>query len=175
MNVDYAVVEVSGKQEITKVGDTLLVEKVDGKVGDKINLKTIFAVDKNKDIVFDPKKLDDVKVEVEIVEFKKGPKLHIMRYKNKTRQHRKIGYRASLSLLKVTQVGNEKLKSSKSENAKKTLTKPVTKAKTKASPAKPSAKTVVKTKPAVKTKSSSAKPSAKVKSKPIVKKTVSRK
>jgi len=67
------------------VGDVLVIDKVEGKVGDIFELVLFLLVD--GDIVMsDVVKFVKVKVIVELVFFEKGLKIVIMKFKNK------IGY-----------------------------------------------------------------------------------
>jgi large subunit ribosomal protein L21 len=44
-------------------------------------------------------------VTAEIVAHGKGPKIHVLRYKNKTRQRRGRGHRQSETTLRITKIG----------------------------------------------------------------------
>ena len=50
----------------------------------------------------DAKALAKVKVTAEIVRDEKGPKINILKYKNKTGYRKRIGHRQALTRLKVT-------------------------------------------------------------------------
>ena len=48
--------------------------------------------------------LGGAKVTAEIVAHGKGPKIHVLRYKNKTRQRRGRGHRQSETTLRITKI-----------------------------------------------------------------------
>ena len=99
-NVVYAIVKAGGRQEKVSVGDVVVVNKVDGAPGDTVELTPILLVDGEK--VTTTADGISATVTAEIVRAEKGPKITIMRYKNKTGYRRRQGHRQSLTRLKVT-------------------------------------------------------------------------
>ena len=77
----YAIVRAGGRQEKVAVGD----------------------VDEGA-ITADPAKLAKVKVTAEVVGHERGPKINILRYKNKTGYRRRQGHRQDLTRVKVTAI-----------------------------------------------------------------------
>ena len=69
-----AVIKTGGKQYIVAPGDALNVEKLEGKVGDKVKLDCIALLDgkKSKTVAMDSGK---IKVEAKIVEQFRGEKI----------------------------------------------------------------------------------------------------
>jgi large subunit ribosomal protein L21 len=59
-------------------------------------------------VTSDPKILSGVKVTGEIIEEVKGPKIHILRYKNKTGYRRRQGFRAKSTRVKITAINGVK-------------------------------------------------------------------
>jgi len=97
----YAIVKTGGKQYKVAVGDTLEVEKLDGAAGAAVSLPALLLVD-GTDITSDAKALAGVTVSAEVVAQTKGPKIRILKYKNKTGYKKRIGHRQQLTQLKVT-------------------------------------------------------------------------
>jgi len=97
----YAVVKAGGRQEKVAVGDTIIVDRIDAKVGATVSLPAVLLVD-GATVTSDPKALASVKVAGEVLEETKGPKIDILRYKNKTGYRRRQGFRASLTKVKIT-------------------------------------------------------------------------
>ena len=97
----YAIVKTGGKQYKVAVGDTLEVEKLDGAAGAAVSLPALLLVD-GSDVTSDAKALAGVKVSAEVVAQTKGPKIRILKYKNKTGYKKRIGHRQQLTQLKVT-------------------------------------------------------------------------
>ncbi|MFC8923430.1 MULTISPECIES: 50S ribosomal protein L21 [Cellulosimicrobium] len=97
----YAIVKAGGRQEKVSVGDIVVVDRVSAGVGDSVELPALLLVDGEK-VTTDAAKLAKVKVTAEVVRDEKGPKITILRYKNKTGYRRRQGHRQQLTRLKVT-------------------------------------------------------------------------
>lgn len=97
----YAIVKAGGRQEKVSVGDVVVVDKLAGEPGDTVELQPLMVVDGDK-VTSDVSKLDKVKVTAEIVEPAKGPKISIIKFKNKTGYRKRQGHRQPLTKIKVT-------------------------------------------------------------------------
>ncbi|MGM0384639.1 MAG: 50S ribosomal protein L21 [Actinomycetota bacterium] len=97
----YAIVKAGGRQEKVSVGDTVVINKVEGVVGSTIELKPIMLVDGDT-VTTAADALAEVTVTAEIQGPAKGPKIIIQKYKNKTGYKKRQGHRQSLTRLKVT-------------------------------------------------------------------------
>jgi large subunit ribosomal protein L21 len=100
-NVVYAIVRAGGRQEKVSVGSVVVVDQVQGEVGDSVRLTPILLVDGDT-VTTDTSKLAKVTVTAEIVRPEKGPKISIMKFKNKTGYRKRQGHRQKLTRLKVT-------------------------------------------------------------------------
>ena len=85
------------------VGDVLIIDKVSGQAGDTVDLTPLLVVD-GSTITSDADKLAKVKVTAEVVKPAKGPKITIMKYKNKTGYKKRQGHRQHLTQVKVTAI-----------------------------------------------------------------------
>ncbi|MBW8731298.1 MAG: 50S ribosomal protein L21 [Terrabacter sp.] len=99
----YAIVRAGGRQEKVSVGDVLLVDKVTGQPGDAIELTPLLLVD-GTTVTSDADKLSKVSVQAEVVKAAKGPKIVIMKYKNKTGYRKRQGHRQPLTQVKITAI-----------------------------------------------------------------------
>jgi large subunit ribosomal protein L21 len=99
----YAIVRAGGRQEKVSVGDVLIIDKVKGEAGDTIDLTPLLVVDGGT-ITSDAAKLAKVTVTAEVVKAAKGPKITIMKFKNKTGYRKRQGHRQHLTQVKVTQI-----------------------------------------------------------------------
>lgn len=97
----YAIVKTGGKQYKVAEGDLVKVEKIEGEPGSAVALTPVLLVD-GATITSKPSELEGVKVNAEIVEHVKGPKIKTMNYKNKTGYKRRVGHRQQLTELKIT-------------------------------------------------------------------------
>ncbi len=99
----YAIVRAGGRQEKVSVGDTILINSIKGEAGDSIDLQPILVVD-GSTVTSDADKLAKVSVTAEILGAAKGPKITIMKYKNKTRSRTVRGHRQHLTRVKITSI-----------------------------------------------------------------------
>jgi large subunit ribosomal protein L21 len=99
----YAIVRAGGRQEKVSVGDVLIIDKVAGEAGDSIDLTPLLVVDGSA-VTSDAAKLAKVRVTAEIVKPAKGPKITILKYKNKTGYRKRQGHRQHLTQIKVTAI-----------------------------------------------------------------------
>lgn len=99
----YAIVRAGGRQEKVSVGDVLIIDKVGGNAGDSIDLTPLLVVD-GSTVTSDASKLAKVSVTAEVVGPVKGPKITIMKFKNKTGYRKRQGHRQHLTQVKVTAI-----------------------------------------------------------------------
>ena len=99
----YAIVKTGGKQYKVAVGDVVEVEKVLGGPGDAVALPALLVVD-GATVTSDKDALAGVTVIGEVVAHTKGPKINIMRYKNKTGYKRRLGHRQKHTQVRVTAI-----------------------------------------------------------------------
>ena len=99
----YAIVKAGGRQEKVAVGDTVTVDRIDAKVGASVSFPALLLVE-GTTLTTDAKALSGVKVTGEVLEETKGPKIDILRYKNKTGYRRRQGFRAQLTRVKITAI-----------------------------------------------------------------------
>ena len=100
----YAIVKSGGRQEKVTVGDVVLMDRLPEKVGETVELEPVMLVD-GSDVTTDPKKLDGITVKAEIIDDEaKGPKIRIVKYKNKTGYRKRLGHRQKLSAVRITEI-----------------------------------------------------------------------
>jgi large subunit ribosomal protein L21 len=99
----YAIVKAGGRQEKVTVGETILVDHLDSKSGSTVSFSAVLVVD-GATVTSDPKALSSVKVTGEVIDDVKGPKIDILRYKNKTGYRRRQGFRAQHTRVKITAI-----------------------------------------------------------------------
>lgn len=99
----YAVVSNGGRQHRVAVGDLVDIDLVAGDAGSALRLPALLLVDGDH-VVADAELLADVAVNAEIVEAVKGPKIHILRFKNKTGYRRRQGHRQKYTRVRVTDI-----------------------------------------------------------------------
>ncbi|GAB3693010.1 50S ribosomal protein L21 [Angustibacter aerolatus] len=99
----YAIVRAGGRQEKVSVGDVMVVDKLQAQAGDRVDLQALLLVDGGT-VTSDADQLAKAKVVAEVVGPEKGPKITIMKFKNKTGYRKRQGHRQHLTRLKVTSI-----------------------------------------------------------------------
>lgn len=99
----YAIVRAGGRQEKVAVGDVVRIDKIDGEPGSTITLPAVLVVDGEK-VTTDAKSLAGVTVSAEVVGAAKGPKITIMKFKNKTGYRKRQGHRQKYTDVKITDI-----------------------------------------------------------------------
>jgi large subunit ribosomal protein L21 len=97
----YAIVRAGGRQEKVSVGDVLEIDRVSAEPGASVELPVLLLVD-GESVTTDKSALAEATVTVEIVAATKGPKIDILKYKNKTGYRKRQGHRQKLTQVKVT-------------------------------------------------------------------------
>ena len=103
----YALVKAGGRQEKVEVGDTVTVDRMEAAVGATVSFPALLLVD-GATVTTDAAALAAIKVTGEVLEETKGPKIDILRYKNKTGHRRRQGFRAQLTRVKITAINGAK-------------------------------------------------------------------
>jgi large subunit ribosomal protein L21 len=97
----YAIVRSGGRQLKASVGDVIEIDRTADKVGDSVNLTPVLLVDGDA-VTSDAASLGKASVTAEVVADTKGPKIIILRFKNKTGYRRRQGHRQKYTQVKVT-------------------------------------------------------------------------
>ena len=110
----YAIVRAGGRQEKVAVGDLITLDRVQAKRGETVVLPTVLIVDGSK-VNADAK---GVTVTAEVIDHNRGPKIEILRYKNKTGYRRRQGHRSDLTEVQIISIGSEKIAAGDKATAK---------------------------------------------------------
>lgn len=97
----YAIVRAGGRQEKVAVGDVLTVDRLNAAPGETVELPALMLVDGGT-LTTGADALAGTRVTAEVVAPAKGPKITIMKFKNKTGYRRRAGHRAKLTQIRVT-------------------------------------------------------------------------
>jgi large subunit ribosomal protein L21 len=96
----FAVVKSGGKQYRVREGEELVVDRVDGEVGDSFELPVALVADD------DGLDLTGRTAKVEVLEHLRGEKIHVYKYKPKKDYRKKTGHRQELTRIKVLEVSD---------------------------------------------------------------------
>ncbi len=104
--MSLAIVQTGGKQYKVAEGVTITVEKITGdyKVGDKVDLTDVVLTDDGKTTTIGAPFVKGAKVAATIAEIGKGEKVMIVRYRAKSRYHKRNGHRQPFMKLKIESV-----------------------------------------------------------------------
>jgi large subunit ribosomal protein L21 len=103
----YAFVRSGGRQEKVAVGDVIEPDRVSAELGDNVVLPALLLVD-GATVTSDSETLAGVTVSAEVLAHTKGPKIDILKYKNKTGYRKRQGHRQALTQLRVTGIESGK-------------------------------------------------------------------
>lgn len=97
----YAIVRSGGRQHKVAVGDVVQIDKVTDEVGSSIELTPLLLVD-GESVTSQKDALAKASVTAEVLGEAKGPKIHILKFKNKTGYRKRQGHRQKYTQVKVT-------------------------------------------------------------------------
>ena len=99
----YAVVRAGGRQEKVSVGTIVTLDRIKAQAGGTITLHALLLVDGDK-VTHEAEALAKVKVSATVLGNLRGPKIVIQKYKNKTGYKKRMGFRADLTRVQVTEI-----------------------------------------------------------------------
>jgi large subunit ribosomal protein L21 len=100
----YAVVATGGKQYRVAVGDTIDVERVSADDDGNVALRPVLLVGDDGALTTAADALGNATVRASVVEDRKGPKITVFMYRNKTGYRRKTGHRQPLTRIRVDEI-----------------------------------------------------------------------
>lgn len=101
--MSFAIIQTGGKQYKVAVGDEIAVEKIKGdyKVGDKISIESVVLKDDGKTTEIGAPYIKGSVVSATITESAKLDKVMVVRYRAKSRYHKRNGHRQPYMALKI--------------------------------------------------------------------------
>jgi large subunit ribosomal protein L21 len=100
----YAIVKTGGKQISLSPGDTVEVEKVEGNVGDEVELSSVLFVKGEDTFLVGTPLVEGASVTCGIVSQDKGKKIIVYKYKKRKGYRRKLGHRQLYTGLLVKEI-----------------------------------------------------------------------
>ncbi len=101
----FATVVIAGKQYVVAPGDTIIVDHIDGNVGDSMTFDSVLLFNDGKKTEVGTPIVKGVKITAKITSQEKGEKLHVRRYKHKVRYRKSTGFRAHETTLLIEKIG----------------------------------------------------------------------
>ena len=96
----YAIVRSGARQEKVAVGDLVTLDRLAAEPGSSVTLPVLLLVDGATVTT----NVAGATCTAEVIGHSRGPKIDILRYKNKTGYRRRQGHRQDLSTVKVTAI-----------------------------------------------------------------------
>ncbi|PDQ18255.1 50S ribosomal protein L21 [Mesorhizobium sanjuanii] len=114
----FAVIKTGGKQYRVAANDLLKIEKVEGQVGDIVEIGHVLAHGEGENVTFGAPFVDGALVTAEVVE--QGKNRTVIAFKKRRRQNsrRKIGHRQLLTTVRIAEILLDGAKPSKKAAAK---------------------------------------------------------
>jgi large subunit ribosomal protein L21 len=99
----YAIIRAGGKQHKVAKGDVIEVEKLKGS-SDKVEFVPLLVVDDKGKTRAARSELTDARVTATVVGETKGPKVEVMKYRNKTGYRRHTGHRQKYTSIQISDI-----------------------------------------------------------------------
>jgi large subunit ribosomal protein L21 len=121
----YAVIKTGGKQYKVSEGDVLEIDRLKAEKDGKVLFDEVLLMVTDSGVKVGRPSIAGEKVEATVVDNIKGDKLRVSKFKSKVRYRKVIGFRASLSRVKIDKIGSsvEAKKSEAKAVVKKTVKK----------------------------------------------------
>jgi len=118
----YAIVEASGKQFWLQSNRYYDLDRCHAEVNDVLTIEKVLLIKDGKDLKLGKPYVKDAKVEIKILEHRRGPKIIVYKMRPKKKTRRKNGHRQELTrvLVQSISVGSN---TKKSKDAKTTTSK----------------------------------------------------
>ena len=100
----YAVIEISGKQQIVRQDEVVKVDRLAAEKGESVTVTKVLAVGEGENINFGNPFVKGASVVFEVLENKKDKKVIVFKKKRRKRYEVKRGHRQYLSVVKVKQI-----------------------------------------------------------------------
>jgi|AntRauTorcE11897_2_1112592.scaffolds.fasta_scaffold100741_2 large subunit ribosomal protein L21 len=100
-----AVIETGGKQYTVKEGETITIEKLDGlTVGDSVDFESVLMIADGDAVTIGEPTIKGKKVTGTLREAGRGKKVHVSRFRSKSRYHRTLGHRQPFMAVEITKI-----------------------------------------------------------------------
>src|SRR3989344_5292663 len=104
--MQFVVIETGGKQYKVAAGDSIKIEKLSGdfKKGDVVTFDKVLLQDDGSATTVGAPYIADAKVQAEIVDISRYPKVEVVKYKAKSRYFKLRGHRQPYMKVKIASV-----------------------------------------------------------------------
>ena len=99
-----AIIVTGGKQYTVAEGDVLFVEKLGVEAEETIKFEQVLAVLDGENTKIGAPVVEGASVEAKVIKNGKGKKIHVLRYKAKKNEKKKIGHRQPYTKVEITKI-----------------------------------------------------------------------
>ena len=100
----FAILKTGGKQYKVAKEEKLLIEKIDGNIGDEVVFNDIIMINDNGKTEIGSPLVKDAAVVAEVIKQTRGPKITIIYKRRRKNSRRKQGHKQDLTLLKIIDI-----------------------------------------------------------------------
>ncbi len=100
----YAVIKTGGKQYRVAKDDVIVVERLVGTAGDKIELDQVLMLDDGKEPTLGTPLVDGARVAATVLDQSRGDKIIVFKKKRRKNYRRTMGHRQELTVLRITDI-----------------------------------------------------------------------
>ncbi len=100
----YAVIKTGGKQYRVAKDDVIVVERLVGTAGDKIELDQVLMLDDGKGPTLGTPLVDGARVAATVLDQSRGDKIIVFKKKRRKNYRRTMGHRQDLTVLRITDI-----------------------------------------------------------------------
>ena len=100
----YAIVKTGGKQYKASVGETIIVEKLEGEAGVNVEFSEVVLVVDGESTTLGAPFVKGARVVAQIIRQAKSAKINAFNYKAKKNERKRWGHRQPQTFLKITEV-----------------------------------------------------------------------
>ena len=121
----YAIVEASGKQFWLQSNRYYDLDRCHAEVNDVLTIEKVLLINNGKDLKVGKPYVKDAKVEIKVLEHRRGPKIIVYKMRPKKKTRRKNGHRQELTrvLVQSISVGSKTKKTKAAKDSKTTANK----------------------------------------------------
>ena len=99
-----AVIVTGGKQYTVAEGDVLYIEKLNAEAEATVKFEQVLAVLDGENTKFGAPVVEGAAVEAKVIKNGKGKKIHVLKYKAKKNEKKKIGHRQPYTKVEITKI-----------------------------------------------------------------------
>lgn len=100
----YAVIATGGKQFKVQEKDVVAMEKLAGDIGSKVTFTEVLAMGEGADVKVGTPLIEGAKVEAEIIDQFRGPKLIAFKMKRRKGYRKRKGHRQALTKVRILSI-----------------------------------------------------------------------